>query len=249
MSQPFAIAAAQSVSAAGDVQGNVGRHLAFLHEAAARHVRLVVFPELSLTGYESAIAHEVAMYADDVSLAPLQNACVQNRLTAVVGAPLRFDDGVRIGALALMPDGKVVTYTKQHLHPGEGAVFTAGAGGPPISVDGQTIALAICADTTHPEHAEQASGMGATLYAAGALITAKGYATDTALLQQYAMQHRFGVLMANHGATTGGWSPIGRSAFWDEDGRCVIAADGLGPALVIAHRTGVGWRGEVVSVG
>ncbi|CCF96923.1 MULTISPECIES: hypothetical protein [Ralstonia solanacearum species complex] len=55
--------------------------------------------------------------------------------------------------------------------------------------------------------------------------------------------------MANHGAHTGGWSPIGRSAFWGEDGRYVVAADGLGPALVIAHRTGVGWRGEVVSVG
>ncbi|AGH83242.1 MULTISPECIES: carbon-nitrogen hydrolase family protein [Ralstonia solanacearum species complex] len=249
MSQPFTIAAAQSVSAAGDVRGNVGRHLAFLHEAAARHVRLVVFPELSLTGYESAIAHEVAMHANDARLAPLQDACVRNGLAAVVGAPLRFDDGVRIGALTLMPDGKVVTYTKRHLHPGEGAVFTAGAGGPPISVDGQTIALAICADTTHPEHAEQASGIGAVLYTASALITAKGYATDTALLQRYAMQHRFGVLMANHGANTGGWSPIGRSAFWDENGRCVIAADGLGPALVIANRTGVGWRGEVVLLG
>ena len=84
---------------------------------------------------------------------------------------------------------------------------------------------------------------------ASALITAKGYATDTALLQRYAMQHRFGVLMANHGANTGGWSPIGRSAFWDENGRCVVAADGLGPALVIANRTGVGWRGEVVLLG
>ncbi|KFX83972.1 amidohydrolase, partial [Ralstonia solanacearum] len=79
MSQPFAIAAAQSVSAAGDVQGNVGRHLAFLHEAAARHVRLIVFPELSLTGYESAIAHEAAMHADDARLAPLRDACVRKR--------------------------------------------------------------------------------------------------------------------------------------------------------------------------
>ncbi|MCP3020430.1 carbon-nitrogen hydrolase family protein [Cupriavidus basilensis] len=248
MSASFVVAAAQSISVAGDIPQNVDGHLSFLREAAARRARLVVFPELSLTGYESTIANEVAIHNDDARLAPLRHECTRSGLTAVVGAPLRFDDGVRIGALTLTPDGKVTSYTKQYLHPGEDATFAPGSGGPPIFIDGETVALAVCADTGHPEHAAQASTMGAILYAAGVLFTANGYAADTALLRRYASQHGFAVLMANHGADTGGWSSIGKSAFWDEDGRCVVAADGPGAALVIASRADAGWRGEIVSM-
>ncbi|WP_043420165.1 carbon-nitrogen hydrolase family protein [Cupriavidus basilensis] len=248
MPGPFAVAAAQSISVPGDVRRNVELHLAFLREAAVRHARLVVFPELSLTGYESSLAKEVAIHDDDTRLIPLRDECVRSRLTAVVGAPLRFGDGVRIGALTLTSNGKISSYTKQYLHPGEDTTFVPGSGGPPFSVDGEIIALAVCADTGHLEHAAQASATGANLYAVGALITANGYATDTALLQQYATQHRFAVLMANHGGDTGGWSPIGKSAFWDEKGSRIVAADGPGAALVIASRTDVGWHGEVVSL-
>ncbi|RDK07588.1 carbon-nitrogen hydrolase family protein [Cupriavidus lacunae] len=233
MSVPFIVAAAQSVSIAGDVQENVDRHLVFLREAAARGSRMVVFPELSLTGYEMAVANELAFRDDDARLAPLRDECVRRGLTAVVGAPLRFNDVVRIGALALGPDGTVSCYTKQYLHPGEDSVFVPGSGGRLLSVDGMTVALAICADTGYPEHAVQAASTGASLYAAGVLITASGYDADTALLQGYAAQHRFAVLMANHGGDTGGWSPIGKSTFWDEDGRCVVAAEGTGAALVM----------------
>lgn len=248
MSAPFIVAAAQSVSVAGNLRKNVDRHLIFLREAAAGNARFVVFPELSLTGYERALAKELAIHGDDSRLVPLRDECVRNGLTAVVGAPLRYDDVVRIGALTFTPDGKVSTYTKQYLHPGEDLVFAPGTGGKPISVDGTTIALAICADTGHPEHAERAATTGSSLYAAGVLITANGYVADTALLEGYAMQHRFAVLMANHGGETGGWSPIGKSAFWAEDGRCVIAAKGAGEALVMASRSGAGWNGHVVTL-
>ncbi len=49
---PFRVAAAQVPSQRGDVERNVATHIAAI-EAAARHgVSLLVFPELSLTGYE-----------------------------------------------------------------------------------------------------------------------------------------------------------------------------------------------------
>lgn len=43
------LAAAQTVSIAGDVDANIARHLVFMQAAAARGVQLLVFPELSLT--------------------------------------------------------------------------------------------------------------------------------------------------------------------------------------------------------
>jgi len=65
------IAAAQSASVSGDVPANLTHHLAFCAVAAAHGVQLLVFPELSLTGYEPAIARSNAIGADDSRLYPL----------------------------------------------------------------------------------------------------------------------------------------------------------------------------------
>jgi predicted amidohydrolase len=69
----------------------------------------------------------------------------------VVGAPVLNDqDELYIAALAIRPDGSVLKYAKQHLHPGEEQVFTPGPGGPTLLVENAKVALAICADTNHP---------------------------------------------------------------------------------------------------
>jgi predicted amidohydrolase len=56
-------AAAQSTSIAGDIDENVRRHAAFVRKAGEHHANVVVFPELSLTGYEPTIAKEAAIDA------------------------------------------------------------------------------------------------------------------------------------------------------------------------------------------
>ena len=50
----FTVAAAQSTSVPLDVVANVRNHLRFLEAAAQHGVQWLVFPELSLTGYELA---------------------------------------------------------------------------------------------------------------------------------------------------------------------------------------------------
>ena len=54
-SMPITIAAAQSTSVKADVEQNVQIHIRFIRHAARNNVRLIVFPELSLTGYEPAL--------------------------------------------------------------------------------------------------------------------------------------------------------------------------------------------------
>jgi predicted amidohydrolase len=109
-----------------------------------------------------------------------------------------------------------------------------------------TVAFAICADTTHPDHAAKAKARGASVYAAGVFITENGYAADTALLKQYSIQHKMAVLMANHSAPTGGWISAGKSAIWAEDGQLVIASRGTEEALVIARRKDDVWDGVLL---
>ncbi|NYF77818.1 carbon-nitrogen hydrolase family protein [Granulicella arctica] len=243
------LAVAQSGSIPGDVSANVARHLRFGVVAAEHGVQFLVFPELSLTGYEPALARSNSVHPHDPKLDPLRRLAEEARMTVVVGAPILNDKReLHIGALAICSDGMVSTYTKQHLHPGEDEVFTPGLGGPMLSVEGAAVALAICADTTYPQHPASAAACGANVYAAGVLITENGYASDTALLRQYSLQHKMAVLMANHSAPTGGWVSAGKSAIWSDDGELVATSPGTEEGLLIATRHKRIWDGMSLSV-
>jgi predicted amidohydrolase len=221
-----------------------------MQAAAEQDVQLLVFPELSLTGYERELAAELAIVPGDAILQPLRDLAQALRLTTVVGMPIRLSAGapVMIGALVLGADGSLGVYSKQHLHPGEEVAFAPGHGGSLLDMGTDRVAWAVCADFSHASHAAAAAERGATVYAAGVLITDGGYVPDTALLQGYARQHAMTVLMANHGGATGDWESAGRSAIWGPDGSLIAAAPGVGEQLVIARRRGNGWAGQVVSL-
>ena len=243
---PFAIA--QPVVAKGDIAANVARHVTLAEVAAREGARLVLFPELALTGYEPALVAGLAVAAGDPRLAPLGAAAARLGIVLVTGAPLKTAGLSRIAALSFLPNGTVQVYTKQYLHPGEETAFAVGDGGAGLAFDGAHIALAVCAEIAHPEHAAAAARSGADLYAASVLISENGYAHDAALLRGYAREHRMPVAMANHGGPTGGWASAGRSALWDEDGNVVIAAQGAGECLLVAHRRAGRWHGHRATI-
>jgi predicted amidohydrolase len=244
------IAAAQSISIAGDLAANISRHQRFLQIAAEQGVQLLVFPELSLTGYERGLAAELAIAPDAEMLQPLRDFAREVGVTSVVGMPIRLSEAspALIGALVFGADGSLGVYSKQHLHPGEEVAFAPGTGGSMLTIGTDTVALAVCADFSHTSHAASAAEQGAALYAAGVLITENGYAPDTALLQGYANTHSMTVLMANHGGATGGWESAGRSAIWASDGSLIAAAPGTGNVMVVARREAGEWHGHIVDI-
>jgi len=130
------IAAAQSTSVPGDISANVARHLRFGTMAAERGAQLLVFPELSLTGYELSIARSNAVRPDGSDLSPLRHLATDAQMTVVVGAPLLDDQGeLHIAAFAIRSDGSVLTYTKEYVHQSEEGVFKSGPGGPALLVE------------------------------------------------------------------------------------------------------------------
>ena len=244
------IAAAQSCSLAGQIDINLGRHRRFMLAAAEQQAQLLLFPELSLTGYEPALAAQLAQSPDSLLLESLRSLARELRLTTVVGLPLRLagSDAIYIAAWVLGADGSLVIYTKQHLHPGEHEVFTAGKGGMALNVQGCCVALSVCADFSEPSHAATAATAGAQVYATSALISERGYVHDSQLLQGYAAKHSMAVLMANHGGPSGGWTCAGRSAFWAPGGGLVVAAQGAGDCLVVVRQSLGGWQGQVTDL-
>ena len=212
-------------------------------------MHLLIFPELSLTGYELAIARANVVAPDSPELDALQELAVRARMTVVVGAPLRNErDELHIGALILRADGSVSTHSKEYVHTTEEQVFTSGPGGPVLAVGDATAGLAICRDVSFPEHAARASARGATIYAAGALLVEEDYARKETLLPQYAREHGMAVLLANYSGESGGYVSAGKSALWSEDGQLVIASTGNEEALVVGEKEDGAWSGAVLAL-
>lgn len=243
------IAAAQSPSIAGDIEANVRIHLRFIEAAQAEGVQLLLFPELSLCGYELPLLRDCLLAPDDARLAPLRDAAMATGMRIIAGAPVGDDNGALpcIAAINFLPDGTSTVYRKQYLHPGEELYAQPGPMGAHCQqLNGQRYAQAICADATHYRHAADAAAAGATIYLAGVLISDAGYANDAAKLQRYASDFGMGVLMANHAAPSGGYAAAGRSAWWRAGGALVAQVDGPGSALLIVDQDG---RARAVPLG
>ncbi len=96
----------------GDVKANLAKHLAFVEQATTQGVDLLVFPELSLTGYMlQDLVHEVARapVPDDPLLAPLLEA--SHRLDLVVGLAERDVRGRLFTSGVYLSQGHIV-----HVH-------------------------------------------------------------------------------------------------------------------------------------
>jgi predicted amidohydrolase len=243
------IAAAQSISIPGDLATNIEHHCAFVRAAAAAGVNLLLFPELSLSGYEPELIAGCVVDPAGEALAPLRELAQRHAMILILGAPLASGgERPHIGAIVLFADGSHATYHKRHLHSGEEQWACAGtADSASFPLHEQRFALAICADTGHAEHAAAAAATGASLYLAGVLISEKGYAADSATLQEHAAKHGYGVLLANHGGPSGGYVAAGRSAFWNATGQLVGATDGPGEQLLILRGQPDGaWSAELL---
>jgi predicted amidohydrolase len=241
----FCVAAAQTVPQAGDWQANLVQHLQLAQLAAQQGVRLLVFPELSLVGYELHLLQSHAISLQTPRLDGLHEIANSAQMTIVVGAPLRETETSKpfIASIVLHPTGLRSFYAKYFLHAGEEEFAQRGKIDHAIySVDTQRIALAICADTTHAAHPAVAVDHGAQLYAASVLWSVKGYAVDAAMMQSYAQSHGISVLAANFAGESGGYACAGASALWNAEGQLVAQAPANAVGLLCAQHINNRWQ-------
>lgn len=242
----FRIAAAQVPSLPGDLSQNVRTHFAAIEAAAARSVSVLIFPELSLTGYEPERAATDAISADDPRLAPLSDLARRHTMHIVAGVPLVTGaPKPNLGVILFGPDGSRRTYAKMHLGGGEVPHYTPGHVPVVFPSQGQIIGMSICADSSAPSHPQSYVTLGATIYAAGVFLNDEWYATDAPRLAAYAPRHRMLVVMANHAASVGTYPSVGRSAIWAPNGELLAQVPGVEDALVIATHGPQSWSAVV----
>jgi len=216
--KPLVTAVAQPPCVAYDVAANAATHAATIRSAAAR---VVVFPELSLTGYELD-APPIAV--DDPRLRPIVDACAEARCLALVGAPVEGDTGrAHIAMLAVDEKGAAIAYRKMSLSPAESKRFTPGVEPAVLDVDGWRLGLGICKDTGIREHAAATSALGMDAYVAGVLEAAADASVPDVRARRIAVDHGVWVAMASFAGSTGGGydAAAGCSGIWAPDGHSV----------------------------
>lgn len=241
------LALAQISSKSADVEFNIDTHINAILKASKEGVDYLVFPELSLTGYELERGLELAFSPHDKRLEKLIDTCARNNITVCVGVPLYVDETVHIGSIIIKASGEIETYSKIHLHGDEKKYFTEGINHHCIKIDDTTIANAICADTSHSIHARTCKSLGADIYVAGVLYFPSCYDKDIKMLSSYAKEYDMLVGMANHNKPTGPHTGIGKSALWDKNG-LIVCANETDDVLVIAEKTDSKWLGSIVEI-
>ncbi|MBK8485202.1 MAG: carbon-nitrogen hydrolase family protein [Saprospiraceae bacterium] len=214
------IAAAQIKSYKNNTEANIQNHLRMIELAAQQNVGLILFPEMSLTGYERELAKELSFDANDSRLNIFCNKAIENNMIILVGAPIKINSQLYIGSFIFLPDGSNTIYTKQNLHEGEEKYFSPSSKfNPLIHLQTQRISVAICADIANPGHPANASQTKSTLYLVSFFYTPGGIAKGYELLSIYAKKYSMNVLMANYTGSSYGLEGAGQSGFWNSDGK------------------------------
>jgi predicted amidohydrolase len=161
------IACGQFVATPGDKDTNLSAMERLTDEAASRGCRLILFPEMALTGYlPPEDMPSLAEPADGGAFARVADMARTNGIAVAYGFPeLVPGRERRRNTFALIgPDGREIgRYWKVHLWDTEAAWCDPGTTVPIFHHEGTTISGWICYDTRFPELARSAFLAGAEL--------------------------------------------------------------------------------------
>lgn len=229
---PLAVAAAQPSVHPGDLAASVAAHAAAVGASGAR---LVVFPELSLTGYDMTAP---LVDPDDERLRPLVDACAAAHAVALVGAPLEWRGAERIAVLAVTGEGARPVYAKMCLGDDEPGRFVAGPGPAVIEVAGWRVGVGVCKDTRILEHLRETRDAGVDVYVAGLVHRPDEWDELEARARRIAGKMGVPVVFAAFAGDVDGFGPTsGGSGIWDADGALVVQAGPEPDAVVAATLT------------
>lgn len=225
--------AAQMLATPGNIEHNIARHEQIIHLAASHGADVLLFPELSVTGYEPQLAQALAMSPMDERLDGFQALSDRHGMLIAVGVPTRGQQGIEISMVTFQPGQVRSAYSKQHLHADELAFFSAGTQPRVLHHAGVLLAPAICYESLQAGHAQQAAASGAQVYLASVAKSERGVAAANAHYPSIAWQHSMVVLMANCVGPSDTFIGAGQSAVWDAEGQRVGGANAAEEALLV----------------
>lgn len=224
------VSIAQVNVALGDVDANLIKHCEYIERAEQQGNELLLFPELSLSGYQlGAVVPDIAMARDDERL--LQLAALAPQLSVFVGFVEQAAPGEYYNAMALLQQGRVAAVHRKLNLPtygglAEGKLYSAGQDLTCTQVAPQwSASTLICADMWNPALVHCAMLARPELLLSP-VNSAAGIVSDEFSNEQnwltnihfYAMTYATPVLMANR------YGCEGEAFFWG--GSCILGPRG-----------------------
>jgi NAD+ synthase (glutamine-hydrolysing) len=218
------VALAQIDPTVGDIRGNARKIAGYIGRAREEGASLVVFPELSLTGYPPEDLLLKTGFLDAAKCALDELAAQTRGIVAFVGFPERAEDVYN--AAAVLADGEVAAVYRKMYLPNYGVFdeqryFQAGAEAALVELNGVPVGITICEDIWEPgpptmtealAGAELIVNLSASPYRAG-----YGHGRERMLVQR-AIDYLAAVVLVN---TVGGQDELvfdGHSVAIDQDG-------------------------------
>jgi len=227
------IALAQIESEIGNIAANIEHHVQVIDRASKLGAQLVIFPELSLTGYAPELAGELAMEREDSRLSIFKKLSEERNISIGIGLPIRTAGKPQIGLLLFEPGQEPILSGKQYLHEDELADFSPGTNYCGPVAGHESITLAICYELSVEAHAKDAHERKAGIYLASAAKTPSGVVNASARLSNVSRQYQMISLLCNCVGICEGQTAGGGSGVWDTNGQRVAQLNDRDEAILM----------------
>lgn len=150
----------------GDITSNVNYICTLLTEASESNSKLVLFPELSLTGYitDQQTLDKNAVTVENDSIIKIKQTCARYNIDTVISFPEVDSQSFYITSLYIDHNGEILAkYRKTHLFAEEQNLFTKGENYPVFNTQFGNLGMMICYDLEFPEVARLLKLQGAEM--------------------------------------------------------------------------------------
>jgi len=227
------ICVAQTRPVKGDIKNNIDSHKKLIDLAVLSKADIIIFPELSITGYEPELSKELATNKEDNRFDDFQHISNTKQITIGIGVPIKNGTGICISMVIFQPNKARQTYSKQYLHPDEEKFFVSGKNSTGLIGQKSNIALAICYELSVPEHSENAYKSGAGVYIASVVKTVNKIDLALHNLSEIANKYSMTVLMSNCVGQSNGNQCAGKSSIWSSKGLLLSQLDDTNEGILI----------------
>ena len=150
------VALAQMKCSLGNIEANCSKIFSFAERAAEDHCRVVIYPEMSDTGYDTSVIRETASDWKGLPYSTLRRAAKDLGVYVICGLSERVGENLYNSIAALSPEGELIAkYRKTHLYcpvpVEEHKIFASGSSLATFQIEDMAWGLSICYDLRFPE--------------------------------------------------------------------------------------------------
>jgi len=235
------VAAAQISCELGNFAANLHKIREFAARAKKSGVDLIVFPEMSDTGYSMAVIQKHARQWSDGAVPELQRIAKENAIAIVAGISNRDGDSIFNAQVFVSANGDMIgRYRKTHLVTAapldERVCFSAGNEFVVCKFGSFNVGLSICYDLRFPEMARAL----AVKHAANVIVNSSAWPVVRAehlriLAQARAVENQSYFIVANRVGTDDGVTLCGNSMIIDPSGKNLAEASRDREELIAAE--------------